>query len=279
MTMINPQTKIAAVIGNHIAHSKSPLIHNHWIKNHDLNAAYHAFSFEEEDLEQMMECFLKLNFSGLNVTIPFKEKIIPFLDEISEEAKICGAVNTIKFNKGKSIGYNTDIFGFLEHFKTSFPESTLKDKKVLLLGAGGAAKALFYGLKLEKIGHITVVNRSNSRAEELLNHFSFSNSNFLSWDEVGRYLNEYDLIVNSTSLGMKNNPQIEFDLSKLPSQTIIYDIVYNKETTKLLKEAKKHNLRHIDGLGMLLHQARPAFQHWFGILPNIDRDLEEKIKK
>ena len=218
------------VIGNPIEHSLSPLLHNFWIKKHNINALYEKQFLEKNDVEKILSDVRASKFHGLNVTVPFKNTVIPFLDQLSDTAQKTQSVNTIFKIKNKLVGDNTDVYGFSEAIKlTNF---NLKNKKALILGAGGVVPSIILALKNMGILEIVLSNRTKAKAEDLKK--SFPVLKVINWGETTKS----DLIINATSIGIKKNEQIKLDYTKLDGQ-LFYDVIYNPPETKFLEQAKK----------------------------------------
>ena len=274
----------AGVIGHPISHSLSPVIHGYWLKKYNIDGQYAAHDVAPEDLENFIKNVGELDgnfekFSGINVTLPHKEKVMEFLDEITQEAKIIGAVNTVTVRDDKKIGENTDSIGFIENIKAGAPD-VVNAKEVVVLGAGGAAKAIVRGLLTNiNISNLYLLNRTRERAEDLKGHSGefASKIRVTDWSEINNILEKADLLVNTTSLGMVGKEPLEINLEKLPASAIVTDIVYNPLETELLKQARKRGNKTVDGLGMLLHQAAPGFEAWFGVKPEVDEDLRNAV--
>ncbi|MGB0719588.1 MAG: shikimate dehydrogenase [Bdellovibrionales bacterium] len=273
------QTIKAAVIGHPIAHSKSPLIHNHWIEKYRLNGAYEAIDIAPEDLKSDVQTLIDKGYAGFNVTIPHKESIMALCDDIDRSAEICGAVNTVKIKDGKLHGFNTDSFGFLTNIIDTYPDFDFEAGTAIVIGAGGAARAVVSGLIGHRVPKIMVINRTRNRAQKIADDLGFGTDmiEIVDWDDRHDALKWANLLVNTTSLGMDGQPPLDLDLAKLDDDALVNDIVYKPLETKLLKDAKANGNRTVSGIGMLLHQARPAFQHWFGIMPDIDDALLQKV--
>jgi len=266
----------AAVIGRPITHSKSPLIHRHWLERYDLRGSYDAVDIRPENLSyQLKQMVEEEGYTGLNVTVPHKEAVLPLCDELDEAAQAIGAVNTIVIEEGKIKGRNTDAFGFTENIKTALPDFKFSDGPAYVLGAGGAAKAVLYALLKEGASEIYLSNRTRERAEDLA-AVSPDRIKVADWDDFTN-LQHCHFLVNTTSLGMQYKPPLEIDLSSLNTQTIVNDIVYAPLMTSFLQQSKMRGNKIVTGIGMLLHQARPAFEAWTGIMPEIDEELEEKV--
>ena len=257
-------SKTFAVIGDPINHSLSPNIHSAAFRELDLESSYIAYRIPKGELKEGIESLKKIKIDGFNVTIPHKVEMMKYLDKMDESCSIIGAVNTVTNNEGVLKGYNTDMDGFLDPFKKK--EIKIQDKKILLLGAGGAARAIVAGVTKENAKHITIANRTLENANNLA---QFANKIGLTADsitieKVGNNLQNYDIIVNATSIGLKNEPSpISFESIK--PETIVYDIVYMPMNTDFLKKAKEKGAKIIYGYEMLLGQAVRAFEIWHGI--------------
>jgi shikimate dehydrogenase len=257
-------SKTFAVIGDPINHSLSPNIHSAAFRELDLESSYIAYRIPKGELKEGIESLKKIKIDGFNVTIPHKVEMMKYLDKMDESCSIIGAVNTVTNNEGVLKGYNTDMDGFLDPFKKK--EIKIQDKKILLLGAGGAARAIVAGVTKENAKHITIANRTLVNANNLA---QFANKIGLTADsitieKVGNNLQNYDIIVNATSIGLKNEPSpISFESIK--PETIVYDIVYMPMHTDFLKKAKEKGAKIIYGYEMLLGQAVRAFEIWHGI--------------
>lgn len=271
-------TRRCFIIGHPVAHSRSPLIHGHWLAEHGLAGSYERVDVPPGELGAFVARIRAGEFAGGNVTVPHKETVLPLLDEISETAQRMGAVNTIwRDERGRLHGDNTDAFGFLAHLDACVPGWAQRTRTALILGAGGAARAVIQGLAARGIERILVVNRSPGRAAELASLFG-SGVSAQPWAAAAPLVGESDLIVNTTSLGMRGQPPLALDLSALRPGTIVDDIVYVPLETPLLAEARARGGVAVDGLGMLLHQAVPGFARWFGLQPEVTPALRAKIE-
>jgi shikimate dehydrogenase len=266
-------TKRAAVIGHPISHSKSPIIHNYWIKKHGLDAEYGALDLAPGNLESGIAKLKDQGFAGFNVTIPHKEKVFALTQEKDELAQAVGAVNTVIFKNGQIAGTNTDVFGFTENIRACRPGFDFRAGPAVVLGAGGAARAIIYALLKEGVPEVKIVNRTKARADALAGK-KFSAHD---WEKRGEVLADANLLVNTTSMGMKGQPELDIDLAKLPTNALVNDIVYSPLMTKLLYDAENRGNPIAPGIGMLLHQARPAFNAWFGVMPEVDKELENLV--
>ncbi|TYS59192.1 shikimate dehydrogenase [Sutcliffiella horikoshii] len=258
------------VIGSPIAHSMSPLIHNDAFLQKGVDAYYHAFHVDPEELETAVAGMRALGVNGFNVTIPHKEAIIPLLDRVEDAALQIGAVNTVVNRNGELIGYNTDGRGFVEALKEVVK---LKDKHVLIIGAGGAARAIFYTLALEEGVQIDICNRTVSKAEDLIKEFSLERiARSITVDQAAREIKRYDVVVQTTSVGM--HPKINdipLPLKSIKHHAVFSDIIYNPIETKLLQEAKSIGAITQNGIHMFAYQAALAFEIWTGKFPDTVR--------
>lgn len=268
--------KKAGVIGHPVNHSKSPLIHNHWIAEHGLQGDYKAIDIAPNVLEAGVTTLIDEGYAGFNVTIPHKQAIINLCAEIDDVARAIGAVNTVTIQNRKLYGSNTDAFGFIQNLKSSDPDIKFGKEKIVVLGAGGAARAIVYGLMQEGAENILITNRTEEKSYDIQK----MNPDVIhvgDWEKRSELLEGASLLVNTTSLGMRGKDELEIDLSLLPKDAIVTDIVYVPLMTDLLLQAKERGNPVVTGIGMLLHQARSAFQKWFDVLPEVTRTLEEKV--
>ncbi|HEY8963339.1 MAG TPA: shikimate dehydrogenase [Alphaproteobacteria bacterium] len=266
----------AAVIGWPIQHTKSPLIHSHWLEKYGLEGAYDAVAIKAEDLESGIQRLIDDGYCGFNVTVPHKQSVISYMDYLRADAERIGAVNTVIIgDDGKMEGRNTDHFGFAENLKNRAPNFKPSSSSVVVLGAGGAARGVVYALIDMGVRDIIIVNRTFATARALAEAFPPAKAKV--WEAVPDLFENASLVINTTSLGMKGQPPLEVDLRPLPETAIVCDIVYNPLDTELLKDAKRRGLKTVTGIGMLLHQARPAFEAFFGTLPEIDDALIKKV--
>ena len=257
-------SKTFAVIGDPIDHSLSPNIHSAAFRELNLDCSYIAYRIPKGELEEGLESLKKIKIDGFNVTIPHKIEMMKYIDKLDDSCSIIGAVNTVTNDNGILKGYNTDMDGFLEPFKKK--NLNIKNKKILLLGAGGAARAIVAGFAKEHAQGVTIANRTIQNANNLAN-FSKKiglDANAIKIEDVGNTAKNYDIIVNATSIGLKNEPS-PISLEGVNSQTIVYDIVYIPINTDLLKKAKEKGATIIYGYEMLLGQATRAFEIWHGI--------------
>lgn len=268
--------KRAGVIGYPISHSKSPLIHGYWIGRYGLNARYDAVAIEPEHLKQGVQDLIAQGYAGFNVTIPHKETIMKLVADVDDTAARIGAVNTVVVGPdGRLHGRNTDAFGFAANLDAACGHGAFKGKTALVLGAGGAARACVYALRDMGLKHIHIAGRTMAKVEGLAGQFGADPH---GWDDIQNLLPETDLLVNTTPLGMSGQPPLDIDLAGLKQQdAVVHDIVYVPLQTPLLKQAQDLGLRTVTGIGMLIHQARPAFEAWFGRMPDVDPMLEQLV--
>ena len=267
----------AAVIGHPIAHSRSPMIHNGWLAQAGIEGTYTTFDVPPEGLESFCNELRQSTLKGINVTLPHKEKIMSLCDEVDETAQQIGAVNTILIKDRKLTATNTDAYGFIQNLKKTQPEFDLSNSTPIVLGAGGAARAVLYGLLNEGVQNILLTNRTYDNALKLSK--DFKNIEVIDWDNRSGALTDCNLVVNTTSLGMKGQPALDLNLAKLPPQSLVYDLVYNPLETELLKNAARHECRTVQGLGMLIYQAEKAFRLWFDTTPDITVNLHQELEK
>ena len=254
------------VIGNPIDHSLSPKLHNHWFKENKIDAIYDKKKIKENDLENVFSEFKENNINGINVTVPFKKLVIPYLDELSPEADQTQSVNTIILNNNKLVGHNTDIFGFARSIKNL--NFNFEDKTVLILGAGGVVSSIIFALNKMSVSKIIVSNRTRKKAEDL--KLRFHNLEILDWGDIINF----DVIINATSLGL-NKESINLDFSKFGDKKLFYDVIYNPEETNFLKEGKRLGNKTENGKLMFIYQAFKAFKLWHGIEPSINNETLE----
>ena len=257
------------VIGNPIEHSLSPLLHNFWLKKHGIDAIYERQLVEKNDVEKIINDIRDSKIQGINVTVPFKKVVIPFLDQLSDTAKETQSVNTIFKRQNNLVGDNTDVHGFAEAIKLT--KFNLTNKKVLILGAGGVVPSIILALKNMGTLEIILSNRTKEKADNLKKSFPFLK--MIDWGETIKS----DLIINATSIGIKQNEEIKLDFSKLDGQ-LFYDVIYNPPETKFLENAKKFGKKTENGKSMFIYQAMKAFEIWHGIKPEINDEVRDLIK-
>ncbi|AZO79856.1 MULTISPECIES: shikimate dehydrogenase [unclassified Bosea (in: a-proteobacteria)] len=270
-------TRRCFIIGHPVAHSRSPLIHGHWLAEHGLAGSYERVDVPPAEVPAFIARLRFGEFVGGNVTVPNKEIVLPLLDHVSETARAMGAANTLWMEGDRLHGDNTDAYGFLAHLDALAPDWLARCETALVVGAGGAARAVIHGLAGRGVRRILLVNRSSERAHELAAAFP-KVVETRRWEDTSGLVGESDLIVNTTSLGMRGQPPLEIDVSGLRPGTIVDDIVYVPLETPLLAEARRRGGIPVDGLGMLLHQAVPGFERWFGVRPQVTAELRAKLE-
>ena len=261
---------LAGVIGSPISHSKSPQIHRHWLKTYGLRGDYIPMDVAPKDLEDVLRTLPKAGFVGVNITIPHKESVLDIADLITDRAILIGAANTLIFRKdGKIHADNTDGYGFIENLKAGAPQWKPESGPATVMGAGGSARAVVTSLLDAGVPEILITNRTRVRVEKLADDFG-KRLTVVDWVQAGNILEDSRLVVNTTSLGMIGKPAMRVPLDGLRRGTIVTDLVYAPLKTDLLATAEAAGCVTVDGLGMLLHQAVPAFERWFGQRPEVD---------
>jgi len=262
---------LAGVIGSPVAHSKSPQLHRHWLKTYGIAGHYIPMDVAPENLETVLRTLPQMGFVGVNITIPHKEAVMEIADLITDRATLIGAANTLIFRKdGKIHADNTDGYGFIENLKAGAPNWNPRGGPAAILGAGGASRAVIASLLDAGVPEIFLSNRTRVRADKLQKVFG-SRVRVYDWVQAGNMIDDAALLVNTTSLGMIGKGELRVPLDGLRSQTIVTDLVYAPLKTKMLATAEEYGCTTVDGLGMLLHQAVPAFERWFGRRPEVDR--------
>jgi shikimate dehydrogenase len=253
------------VIGNPIEHSLSPMLHNYWINENNINALYEKHKLDENDLRDLFFQVKEKKIDGINVTVPFKKAVIPFLDQLTNEAVKTQSVNTIYLHENKLMGHNTDIIGFKKSIKNF--KYDINNKEVFILGAGGVVPSIIFALTQMGVSKIIVSNRSKEKADNLKN--LFQNIEILNWGEIPNF----DMIVNATSVGLKKEDNINLDLSSVGKDKFFYDVIYNPKETNFLKTGKNGGNITLNGKMMFVYQALSAFKIWHGIEPDINEDV------
>lgn len=261
---------LAGVIGHPIAHSKSPQIHSHWLKTYGLKGAYVPMDVASSDLREVLTTLPKAGFVGVNITIPHKETVLEMADLVTDRATLIGAANTLIFREdGRIHADNTDGYGFLENLKSGAPDYVPASGPATVLGAGGAARAVVAALLEAGVPEILLTNRTRIRAEKLADDFG-NRVTVVDWVQAANILEESALVVNTTALGMIGKQEMRVPLDGLRQGTVVTDLVYTPLRTNLLAAAEEAGCVTVDGLGMLLHQAVPGFERWFGQRPTVD---------
>ena len=268
---------LAGVIGNPIAHSKSPRLHRHWLAKYGIAGDYVPLHVNKDDLAEVLRALPKMGFVGANVTIPHKVAALEIADQVSDRATLIGAANTLIFHEnGKIIADNTDGYGFLANLKQGAPDWRPDLGPAAVLGAGGAARAVIVSLLDAGVPEILLANRTRTKADVLRSEFG-SRVRVFEWVQAGNMIEAATTVVNTTSLGMVGSPELRVPLDGLQPGTVVTDLVYNPLRTHLLDEAKKAGCTVVDGLGMLLHQGVPGFERWFGVRPEVDQATRDAV--
>jgi shikimate dehydrogenase len=271
VAMLNAETKLFAILGYPVKHSFSPQLHNKWFEKEKLNCAYLAFESDLLNFKKTIESLKILKFHGFNITVPHKIEAMKYVDSIDKAAKKIGSINTIVVKNNKLYGYNTDYLGFIQDLNAK--KVNLNSKSVLVVGTGGAARAVVYALKNNKVKNIYIINRTLAKAEDLAKTFRVKS---IGMHNVSQVLPQIDLLVNCSSCGMKQDDVLPFAADIVKEGLIVYDLIYNKETP-FVKFAKSKNLKILTGEGMLIQQGAVAFEIWTGKYPNMK--IAEKLLK
>jgi len=253
------------VIGNPIEHSLSPELHNYWIKKNNIDAIYEKQRLNEDQLEKLILQVKHNKINGINVTVPYKKTIIPYLDELSVEAQSTQSVNTIYHKNNRVIGHNTDIFGFTTSIEKT--EYNLENKEVLILGAGGVVPSIIFSLFKMKVSKIKISNRTKNKAEDLKKFFK--DIEIINWGEISNF----DIIINATSLGLKKEDNLNLDFSSISGNKFFYDVIYNPSETNFLKIGRELGNKTLNGKLMFIYQAASAFNIWHDQKPEVDENV------
>lgn len=274
--ILSGKAKIAGIFGWPIAHSRSPRLHGFWLEKYDVDGTYVPLAVTPERFEAAFRALPALGFRGVNITLPHKEAALENCDVVDDQARRIGAVNTVVVDEsGKLIGSNTDAFGFIESIRQESNWS-VDLGPALVLGAGGAARAVTVALIDAGVSTVRIANRTHARAEAFSAEFG-ERVSVVDWEARGDALGDLGLLVNTTTLGMLGHDPLDLDLSGLAKTAVVNDIVYTPLQTPLLRDAAARGNRTVDGLGMLLHQAQPGFEKWFGIRPTVDDTLRRFV--
>ncbi|WP_027245214.1 shikimate dehydrogenase [Leisingera daeponensis] len=275
--MTEAKIPLAGVIGCPVSHSKSPQLHGHWLKTHRIAGHYVPMHVEPADLAEAIRAMPKMGFVGANVTIPHKEAVMGIADKVTDRAKLIGAANTLIFREdGTILADNTDGYGFITNLHQGAPDWDPQSGPAVVLGAGGACRAVVASLIEAGVPEILLSNRTRERAEQLQRDFG-NRIRVVEWLQAGNAIEEGRLIVNTTSLGMVGKPRLRVPLDGLRSDAVVTDLIYAPLKTGLLETAEEAGCTVVDGLGMLLHQAVPGFERWFGHRPEVDAATREAV--
>lgn len=273
----HPSIPLAAVIGHPIAHSRSPALHGYWLKRYGIKGHYIPIDIAPADLPELIRTLPRLGFVGCNVTLPHKEAILQIADIVTDRAALIGAANTLIFRKdGKIHADNTDGSGFVANLRQNAPHWAPTSGPAVVLGAGGAARAVVAALIEVGVPEIRVANRTRPRADALRSDFG-AKVHVYEWVQAGNMLGDAVTVINTTSLGMTGKPDFRVPLDHLNPKALVNDLVYAPLKTEFLIEAEARGATIVDGLGMLLHQAAPGFERWFGLRPDVDADTRKAV--
>jgi shikimate dehydrogenase len=276
--VMSTENKLAAVIGWPVRQSVSPVLHSHWLRESGIKGAYVALPIEPANFGRCVSALPLMGFAGASVTVPHKEAAFALVSSLDDDSRATGAVNTLVFKGGGVAGMNTDVRGFAASLAEALGADAARKGPAVVLGAGGAARAIVLALQRAGSPEIRIVNRTAARADTLA-HSAGGAIRTIAWDDRKVALADAALLVNTTSLGMTGKPALEIELDHLPRQAAVADIVYNPLETDLLRTAKARGHRTMDGLGMLMHQAVPAFAAWFGVTPKVTRELRAELER
>ncbi len=262
--------KSFAIIGDPIAHSLSPVLHNYWFNKYKIDADYSLLNISEKDIESVAKKVRNKELNGVNVTLPYKQKIIPFVDQLVNDAKSTNSVNTIFLDDSNTlVGENTDVFGLQAAYLKEIID--VKNKKALIIGAGGVSPSVIFALQKSKIKNIAIINRTYEKSIFLKKKFNFIN--ILEWGSLKEEISNFDVIINATSLGLKNGNDFEFNFDNVKDNLIYIDTIYNPMETKTLKFLKESKVKTFNGLDMFIYQGQKSFYLWNKINPEIDDKL------
>tara|TARA_Y200000002_G_scaffold344457_1_gene317692 strand:+ start:1119 stop:1940 length:822 start_codon:yes stop_codon:yes gene_type:complete len=262
--------KSFAIIGDPIAHSLSPILHNYWFNKYKIEAEYSLLNIKEKDIESIAIKIRNKELSGINITLPYKQKIIPFIDKLVNDAKSTNSVNTIFLdNTNTLVGENTDVFGLQAAYLKEITDA--RNKKALVIGAGGVSPSVIFALQKSKIHNIAIINRTHEKSIFLKKKFSFLN--ILDWSSLRNEIGNFDIIINATSLGLKDGEDFEFNFDSVKNNLIYIDTIYNPIETKTLKYLKENKVKTFNGLDMFIYQGQKSFYLWNKINPEIDDQL------
>ncbi len=275
--MKRSEIPLAGVIGQPIAHSKSPRLHGHWLRRYGIRGHYIPMEIASSDLPHVLETMPRMGFRGVNVTLPHKEAVLELADVITDRAALIGAANTLTFQSdGKLHADNTDGYGFSANLKQECPDWDPQAGPTMVLGAGGASRAIVAALLSERVPEILLSNRTRARSDALRAHFG-GKIKVVDWNHASSALDEVSTLVNTTALGMEGKEDLKLSLKKLSPSALVTDIVYTPLMTSLLRQAQEMGCPTVDGLGMLLHQATPGFERWFGRPAEVDGAARKAI--
>ncbi len=266
----------ACVIGWPVTHSRSPLIHGYWLRKYGIAGAYEKVPVKPDEVVGFLRSLRDHGFAGCNVTLPYKETAYAVATHKEAAARAVGAANTLWYEGNDLVADNTDAEGFMNHLRASATRLFLRNSAVSILGAGGAARAITYGFLQAGVEEVRIFNRTRDRADQLVRHFGSRVKPF-DWDERASRSRDVSVLVNATTLGMNGAEWLDMDVSTLRRDCVVADIVYVPLETPLLMAARARGLTAVDGLGMLMHQAAPGFERWFGVRPDVTDELRKLL--
>ncbi len=273
--MTDARIPLAGVIGSPIAHSRSPQLHGHWLRSYGIRGHYIPMDVARADLKRVLRSLPVMGFVGVNITVPHKEQVLDIADTITDRATVIGAANTLTFRPDGTVhADNTDGYGFIENLRSGAPDWDPRSGPAVVLGAGGAARAVIAALSDAGVPEIILTNRTRARAERLRDDFG-QGVRVVDWVQAGNVMEQGALVVNTSSLGMSGQPELRVPLDGLNAGAVVTDLVYSPLKTRLLAAAGAAGCTTVDGLGMLLHQAVPGFERWFGHRPTVDAATRE----
>ena len=268
--------KTFAIIGKPLTHSLSPTLHGYWNKKYKFDASYQLLEIEEEEIKDVINKIKQKKIAGVNVTLPYKQKVIPYLDKLINDAQKCKSVNTIYLNsEGLIVGDNTDVYGFQAGYLREITDINPNRNKSLIIGAGGVSPSVIFALVKSNINDITVVNRTQEKL--LFLKKEFPEIKIMNWQNLEEEIKTYDIIINATSLGLKNNNDFEFMFKNFKKTMIYIDIIYNPLKTKMMKHLEASNVKTYNGLDMFIYQGQKSFYLWNKVNPEIDDGLVELL--
>ena len=260
------------IIGNPISHSLSPILHNYWFQKYKINAEYKLFKTEDNEIKKIIDRVKKKDITGLNVTLPFKKSVIPFLTKTINDANETHSVNTIFLDKEDNlIGENTDVFGFQAGYLQTLSNQDKKNKKALIIGAGGVSPSIILALIKSKIDNISLVNRTYEKSLFLKRKFKMIN--VMEWKNFHNRMNDFDIVINATSLGLLDGEDFTFNLPKINKKLVYIDTIYNPSQTKMILNFKSQKIKSFNGLQMFIYQGQKSFYFWNKINPEVDESL------
>ena len=264
------------IIGNPLSHSLSPALHNFWYRKYKFHANYSLIEIELNEIEKVIKKIKNKELQGINVTVPYKQAVIPYLDLIINDAKETQSVNTISLNENNQvIGNNTDVYGFEQGFISNLSKQNLEQNKVLVMGAGGVTPSVIYALLKKKIKQIFLANRTIKKSEDIKKKFPYIK--IIEWKNIEMVAENMDIIINATSLGLKNGIDFKEKFKIIKENLVYFDVIYNPEETTMIKRFKKKNVKTYNGLEMFIYQGQKSFSLWNKINPELDKELKKNI--